>query len=93
MSDHIARAAQVIVSVLRNAIEDFDVEEDVDASLVDAITQALDAAGLLASPTHDAAVAARALRDAAKDTLYGHDAVGLRRRADWVESEGGASDG
>ena len=42
---------------------------------------------------HDAAVAARALRDAAKGTLYGHDAVGLRRRADWVESEGGASDG
>lgn len=101
MSDHV-RAAQVIVPALCNHIEDFDVEEDADRSLVDAITQALDAAGLLASPEYDAEIAAKALRDAAEE-FYGDDraagpyshplsgASWLRECADHIEREGGAS--
>lgn len=63
--------------------------------------RALDAAGLLASPEHDAEVAAKALRDAAdpwQDTLGDTPlfapgvADWLHERADRIEREAGESD-
>lgn len=70
--------------------------------MVDAIVSDLDAAGLLATPEHDAAVAAKALREAAdemrhiflhKGTTLGMPADDwLLDRADSIERrEGGAS--
>ena len=68
-----------------------------------AMAQALDAAGLLVTPEHDAAVAAKALREAAEE-VYGDDraagpyshplsaASWLRERADRIEREAGESD-
>ena len=72
-----------------------------------AMAEALDAAGLLASPEHDLAVALEALRDAADaleadaagpgnglgahDAGIFHAALRLRERADRIEREGGAS--
>ena len=63
----------------------------------------LDEAGLLASPEHDAAVAAKALREAADDMddtddpdaiyVYNGDIdKWLRARADRIEREAGESD-
>lgn len=60
------------------------------------IAQALDAAGLLASPEHDTTVAAKALRDAAHEIFLGYWITApvvrwLHERADRIEREGGAS--
>lgn len=58
MNDHIARAVQVIEGHVSTTL------------LATDIAQELDAAGLLAAPEHDAAVAARALREAANEVAY-----------------------
>ena len=61
MSDHIARAAEV----LHKAWIDRCGVTSPTRDHVHVFARALDAAGLLATPEHDAAVAARALREAA----------------------------
>ena len=58
MTDHITRAAAIVNEA--NWKADFK-----GGARADEIARALDGAGLLASPEHDAAVAARALREAA----------------------------
>ena len=70
---------------------------------VHVFARALDAAGLLVTPERDAAVAAKALREAAEE-VYGDDraagpyshplsaASWLRERADRIEREAGESD-
>lgn len=91
MTAHIDRAAEVIYDELSGKYGDFNMPTGA--------AQALDAAGLLATPEHDAAVAARALRDAA---AYEHEdhatdiALGgidyvrdyLTAQADRIEREG-----
>lgn len=66
MSDHVDRAADL----LWEAIDDEGIEGRLYRQDCHYITATLDAAGLLATPEHDAAVAARALRNAA-DALDG----------------------
>lgn len=99
MSDQIDRAAQIISGAMFGLTTE---------SMVLAVARDLDAAGLLASPEHDAAVAARVLRDAADaleadaagpghglgahDAGIFHAALRLRERADRIEREGGESD-
>jgi hypothetical protein len=97
MSDAINRARDIIERYL-------PAMPDQQAAFVtrDA-ARALDAAGLLVSPEHDAAVAAKALREAAEE-VYGDDraagpyshplsaASWLRERADRIEREAGESD-
>lgn len=108
MSDHIDRAAEIIyVEVLGlpdyspDAVDDHNRHSyrgDCDCNHNDRraarmTAQALHAAGLLASPAHDAAVAARALREAATLDFTVAAQRWLHDRADRLESEGGASDG
>ena len=93
MSDAINRARDIIERYL-------PAMPDQQAAFVtrDA-ARALDAAGLLVSPEHDAAVAAKALREAAEE-VYGCSrrlptlsaASWLRERADRIEREAGESD-
>ena len=122
-ADHIDRAAEIIyVEVLGlpdyspDAVDDHNRHSyrgDCECNASDRVdarhaAEELDAAGLLASPEHDAAVAARVLRDAADaleadaagpghglgahDAGIFHAALRLRERADRIEREGGASD-
>ena len=121
MTDHIDRAAEIIyVEVLGlpdyspDAVDDHNRHSyrgdcECNASdRVDArhVAKALDAAGLLASPEHDAEVAAKALRAAADalDDMQTPDndehrralldpAVWLHDRADRIEREAGERDG
>ena len=99
MSDHIERAADEIIGI--QVVTGYEsVTIGIDEAMEAA--RALDAAGLLASPEHDAEVAAKALRDAADDmgdtddpdAIYvdnGDADVWLRARADRIEA--GESDG
>lgn len=109
MRDHVDRAAEVIyVEVFGlpdyspDAVDDHNRHSyrgDCQCNASDRAdarhgAEELDAAGLLASPEHDAAVAARASRDAA-DEFDAADMRGvgqwLRADADRIEREGGAS--
>ena len=110
--DHIDRAAEIIyVEVLGlpdyspDAVDDHNRHSyrgDCECNASDRVdarhaAEELDAAGLLASPEHDAAVAAKALREAADDmgdtddpdAIYvdnGDADVWLRARADRIEA-------
>lgn len=63
-ADHIDRAAEIIDAHIRGW-------PTTAPGLPEHIARALDAVGLLATPEHDAAVAAKALRDAAPS--FRHD--------------------
>lgn len=115
MTDHIDRAAEIIyVEVLGlpdyspDAVDDHNRHSyrgDCECNASDRVdtrhaAEELDAAGLLASPEHDAEVAAKALRDAAdpwQDTLGDTPlfapgvADWLHERADRIEREAGES--
>lgn len=106
MSDHIARVAEVLDRHFTERDEDsgcarrcgYDGDDRADH-----IARALDAAGLLVTPEqHDAAVAAKALREAAGEInnpnatpdleSVARAVVYLRDRADRIEREAGESD-
>ena len=82
MSDHIERAADEIIGIqVGTGYESvtIGIDEAMEAA------RALDAAGLLVTPEHDAAVAAKALREAAEDFGSGGTAPILRLMADRIE--------
>lgn len=99
MSDHIERAADEIIGIqVGTGYESvtIGIDEAMEAA------RALDAAGLLVTPEHDAAVAAKALREAAGEInnpnatpdleSVARAVVYLRDRADRIEREVGESD-
>ena len=73
MTDHITRAAEVIEHILSRHGE--------HGTYLDA-ARALDAAGLLATPEHDAAVAAKALREVAE--IFDGDCIDLGEELRWT---------
>ena len=102
MSDHIDRAAKLIDPVAFST--DWASAPDPRAAaeggwlkgLARNAAQALDAAGLLVTPEHDAAVAARALRDAAPRFRHDRPSASVWAEmldlADRIEREAGESD-
>ena len=99
MSDHIERAADEIIGIqVGTGYESvtIGIDEAMEAA------RALDAAGLLVTPEHDAAVAAKALREAAGEInnpsrtpdleSVARAVVYLRDRADRIEREAGEPD-
>lgn len=86
MSEQIERAEVLIHNVI------FAANSENARTSPSKAARALDAAGLLVTPAHDAAVAAKALREAAADGAGFLDAATylfLQGRADHIEREGG----
>ena len=95
MSHPIDRAAEVMQDAWKERGKDRLM--DSTQTMIDVLTRALDAAGLLVTPAHDAAVAAKALREAADRLPAFHDRdvpewaitsafKWLRERADQTEA-------
>ena len=99
MSDHLDRAAEVLWA----SIDDKGIRGRLFREDCDYLARTLADAGMLVTTERDAAVAAKALREAAEE-VYGDDraagpyshplsaASWLRERADRIEREAGESD-
>ena len=92
MTNHLDRAAEIIAQPTPVDVPGYRLRYTVEAA------RALEDAGMLATPEHDAAVAAKALREAAHGLDHGRTYRAsdikalLYGRADRIEREAGESD-